>query len=219
MPVVEAARKGLSRMGEKESMFMSRKFSILILTVGGFAAGAFAAPVQECPLDARMKGSGTSSRRPSILDAWKLKYPTSTLPDRMQAQAGWDCNTCHDPAGLGLEGNCYRKDFVELIQGGSTVEEALDTLDGMDSDGDGWTNGVEATMQRTDSADIGYNMGLVGDTGTNPCGTTPTTPITGVSETPPDPVPTVSQWGLVIMSLLVLAAGASILVRRPHCTA
>lgn len=193
-------------------MSISSRCLFLLLAVGGI--GADAAPVQECALDARANGSDAPALTPSILDAWKLKYPTSTIPSRMATLSGSECYTCHDPAGFGLSGNCYRNDLVALIQGGSNVADALNSLDGVDSDGDGYANGVEATMQRTDSADIGYNMGLVGDTGTNPCGATPSTPITGVSETPPAPIPTVSQWGLVIMCLLILAAGRSILIRR-----
>lgn len=195
-------------------MFISRNCLLLVLAVGSLGAGVLAAPVQDCALDVATGSSSTAPRTPPVMDVWKSKYPTSTIPSRMATLAGSECFTCHDPAGFGLEGNCYRRDLVDLMQGGSTLDDALDTLDGMDSDGDGYANGVEATMPRTDSADIGYNMGLVGNTGTNPCGTTPAVPITGVSETPPDPVPTVSQWGLFIMSLLVLAAGASILTRR-----
>ena len=66
---------------------------------------------------------------------------------------------------------------------------------------------------RTDSADIGFNLGLVGPTGTDLCGPDPNAAVTGVSETLPDPVPTVSEWGLTMMTLLVLTAGSSILVR------
>lgn len=158
--------------------------------------------------------AGIAHAKPEYLDAWKLKYPTSTIPARMQTTFGMECYTCHNPAGLGSPGNCYRADVKELIDLGVPFVDALDQLDAVDSDLDGFTNGEEATMVRTDTIDIGYNQGLVGAAGTDPCGPDPDLALTGVSETPPDPVPTVSEWGLLVMSLLVLAAGSSILVRR-----
>ena len=44
-------------------------------------------------------------------------------------------------------------------------------LDTEDSDGDGVPNGEEATRPRDDLPDeeVGYNMGLVGSTGVDPC--------------------------------------------------
>ena len=160
--------------------------------------------------------AATVHAKPEYLAAWKVKYPTSTIPARMETALGMECYTCHSPAGFGLLANCYRADLVALIQGGSTIQDALDQLDTEDSDLDGYLNGVEATMPRTDSADIGFNQGLVGPTGTDPCAPDPDLFPTGMSETPPDPVPTVSQWGLLMMTLLVLTAGSSILVRRTH---
>ena len=179
-------------------MLMSKKNVLVVLGLLGWSLAA-----------------GSAHARPKYLDAWKVKYPSSTIPARMEATLGLECYTCHNPAGFGLPANCYRRDLVALIQGGNTIQDALDQLDAEDSDSDGFANGVEATMARTDSADIGFNQGLVGATGTDPCGPDPGLSLTGVSETPPDPIPTVSQWGLLIMGLLVLATGTSILVRRP----
>ena len=157
----------------------------------------------------------TVHARPEYLDAWKLKYPTSTIPTRMETAFGLECYTCHNPAGFGAPGNCYRVDVKALIDLGETITDALDLLDAEDSDGDGFSNGEEATMARTDTFDIGFSQGLVDATGTDPCGPDPGLALTGVSETPPDPVPTVSEWGLLVMSLLVLTVGTVLVIRRP----
>lgn len=156
--------------------------------------------------------------RPPYLDAWLLKYPTSTIPTRMESTFGLACYTCHNPAGFGAPGNCYRLDVKELIDLGVSIDDALDQLDAVDSDLDGFTNGEEATMLRTDSADVGFSQGLVGANGTDPCGPDPGLALTGVSETPPGPVPTVSVWGLLVLSLLVLTAGTVLVSRRPNPT-
>lgn len=146
--------------------------------------------------------------RPPYLVAWEEKYPTSTLPARMADQTGLACYTCHQPPSTSEQGNCYRLDLKALIEAGQTITEAIDILDAADSDGDGVPNGVEATTPHASlPGEIGYNQGLIGPTGTDPCATDPQAPVTNVSETPLLPIPTVSQWGIVVMVLMVLAAG------------
>ena len=145
---------------------------------------------------------------PDYLTAWQNKYPTSTLPARMQAVADTQFHVCHHPPTRDVLGNCYRMDLKALLQGGATIEEAIDQLDGEDSDGDGVPNGVEATTPREDQpGEVGYNMGLVGPTGTDPCSLNPTEAVSGELETPPVPIPAVSAWGLLALSLVVLVAG------------
>lgn len=185
---------GLIRFMGERNMFILRKNVLTALGVLGWGLAVT-----------------TAHARPAYLDAWKLKYPTSTIPARMETALGLECYTCHNPTSFFGPANCYRADIIALLQGGSSITDALNALDGEDSDLDGFANGVEATMPRTESADVGFNQGLVGPTGTDPCGPDPGFSLTGVSETPPDPIPTVSQWGLLIMSLLLLAAGMSIL--------
>ena len=146
--------------------------------------------------------------RPPYLAAWEEKYPTSTLPARMTSQPGLACYTCHQPPTLSEQGNCYRLDLKALIEAGQTITQALDIMDAADSDGDGVPNGIEAiTPHASFPGEIGYNQGLIGPTGTDPCATDPGAPVTNVPETPVLPIPTVSQWGIVVMVLMVLAAG------------
>lgn len=150
---------------------------------------------------------------PPILSAWIAKYPTSTLPARMAASTGSSCNVCHQPSGFGEPGNCYRAALIDLLGQGLTPEQAIDQLDPLDSDGDGVPNGEEATTPRPEPNEIGYNMGLIGDAGTDPCAVFPTAPVTGVRETPPV-IPAVSTWGLVVLAIVQAIAAAVILRLR-----
>jgi len=145
---------------------------------------------------------------PPYLTEWQSQYPSSTLPARMLATTGSDCHVCHHPPTRDLPGNCYRTDIIALLGGGATIADAISQLDGVDSDGDGVPNGVEATTARQDQpGEVGYSMGLVGPTGTDPCSLEPGVAITGELETAPPPIPTVSEWGLALMVLLALVAG------------
>lgn len=149
---------------------------------------------------------------PTYLMAWQTKYPSSTLDDRMQALTGSDCNVCHHPPSRSDLGNCYRNDIITLLGQGLTIEQALDQLDGEDSDGDGVANGAEINAPRADQpGEVGYSPGLVGATGTDPCGADPDEVVTGELETPPGPVPAASTWGVVNLMLVMLAAASVIL--------
>lgn len=185
-----------------------------------------------------------------FLDAWLVKYPASTLPARMLALTGTACNVCHH-AGPGTQGNCYRETLADFVSQGSSMEEAIDLADTEDSDLDGVPNGVEImTPREGEPEEFGYNPGLVGDTGTDPCGVNPDQVVTGVPETPalwcgdgevnqpteecdppgsatcpdegvcradctcPRPVPTVSEWGVAAMTLLLLTAGTVAIPQR-----
>ena len=160
-------------------------------------------------------GSAALARDTYLID-WQNRYPTSTLPDRMAVLTGRDCNICHHPPSLNSPGNCYRDDLFDLLLAGRTITAAIDELDAVDSDGDGSPNGEEATMPHANlPGEIGYNMGLVGSLGSDPCATDPNATVTGVLETPPPIVPTASQWGVAIMALMLLTAGTSALRRRP----
>jgi hypothetical protein len=73
-----------------------------------------------------------------------------------------------------------------LIQSGLTEAQAVNALDGADSDNDGTPNGVEITRPRTDMpGQVGYNPGLIGATGISPCSANTTTVVTNQLETPP----------------------------------
>ncbi len=62
---------------------------------------------------------GSSARATGgIRNEWRSKYPTSTLLDRMEAQAGNSCFACHSPDGMDQPGNCYREALAALIDGG-----------------------------------------------------------------------------------------------------
>ena len=123
---------------------------------------------------------------PTIRNAFTARYPTSTLIARTQAATGNACYVCHQPTSMSATGNCYRRDLTARIAAGRTAAQAVADLDAVDSDGDGVPNGVEITTPRTDMpGQIGYNPGLVGATGTDPCATSTTTPVTGQPESVP----------------------------------
>jgi mono/diheme cytochrome c family protein len=122
---------------------------------------------------------------PPYLDEWKDTYPDSTLPQRMEATFGQECYVCHNPGGFSMPGNCYREDLRDLLFDGYTILEALDIADGMDSDGDGFTNGQQITMEHAElPGEIGYNPGLSGCFGNDTCSIDPSIHWTGVSESP-----------------------------------
>ncbi len=147
--------------------------------------------------------------------AWVEKYPTSTLGSRMQDLTGASCNICHHPPTRGDVGTCYREDIRVLLDGGATIQEALDQLDGEDSDGDGVPNGVEILKPRLENpAEIGYHPGLIGATGTDPCGDAPGDAVTGMLETPQADVPAVSEWGLLAMGMLLMSVATAMIHKR-----
>lgn len=122
---------------------------------------------------------------PMYLEAWKLHYPGSTLPARMFQQTGEECSVCHHPPFKTNEGNCYRRDIIGQLDRGRTIQEAIAFLDGVDSDGDGFTNGQEILMPHEDlEGEVGYNPGLIGEQGTDPCSFEPNRPVTRQRETP-----------------------------------
>jgi len=148
------------------------------------------------------------------LDAWKARYPDSTLPERMNLLTGTECHVCHHPPTRNLPGNCYRMDLFALLDGGASIQDALDQLDGQDSDGDGVANGVEINLPRSDDpGQVGYSPGLIGETGTDPCADDPDEVVTSARETPILLVPASSTWGAIIFGLSV-ALGGSVVIRR-----
>ncbi len=123
-----------------------------------------------------------------IRNAFTAKYPNSTLLARTQTATGSACYACHQPPNTSIQGNCYRTALSARIAAGRTAAQAIADLDLVDSDGDGVPNGEEINMVRADlPGQIGYNPGLVGDLGTDPCGTNTTAPVTRQPETPPPP--------------------------------
>jgi hypothetical protein len=126
-----------------------------------------------------------AAAHPSYLTAFQARYPGSTLPGRMLSTTGSSCNVCHHPTSTSNPGNCYRETLAGLLGGGQTIDQALANAETLDSDGDGVPNRDEITRPRTDlPGQVGYNPGLIGPTGTDPCGTSTTTPVTNQNETP-----------------------------------
>ncbi len=179
----------------------------------GFLLAVTVARAQPCSPGSMTGEPSADARIPSFLTAWVAKYPTSTLPARMDALTGRTCNVCHSPPNLNTHGNCYRDDISALTGLGMAIEQALDQLDGEDSDGDGVSNGDEIRAARPEAGEVGYNPGLIGDFGTDPCGNDPDAPVTNMSETPASSVPAISDWGVVVLALSLLTA-ASLLLRR-----
>src|SRR4029079_8899148 len=112
---------------------------------------------------------------PNYVTAFKNKYPTTTLDTRLS------CMICHTQEDYSLEVNCYRK-ALNLL-GNMPIDQRINALDGMDSDGDGIPNGVEATTPRPGGG-VGFGPGLVGSNGRDPCGANPNKAVTCVCESP-----------------------------------
>ncbi|MBL9031490.1 MAG: hypothetical protein JNM80_07250 [Phycisphaerae bacterium] len=103
----------------------------------------------------------------------------------MQSQTGSACNVCHHPSSTSNAGNCYKVALAARINAGQTIAQALASVEGLDSDNDGFSNLDEILRVRTDPpAGIGYNPGLIGAAGTDPCGSNPSSAVTNQRETP-----------------------------------
>lgn len=133
---------------------------------------------------------------PDYMSDWEAAYQTSTLDERMDTATGSACNVCHNPEGTGAQGTCYKDQIAGLLDTGLTIEQALAASNELDADQDGTTNLLEITTARTDlTGEVGYHPGLAGPTGVDPCGESPTTPVTNVPETPPTTPLEDKTWG------------------------
>ncbi len=134
---------------------------------------------------------------PGYLAAFRQRYPASTLPDdyELSPSVGSSCITCHDANVFYGDWNCYRRDLIERLRAGRSITEALADIEMWDSDGDGVNNITEINLARDATGlSVGYNPGLIGSHGTDPCltilvGDVPgsTLPGTFRLETPPPP--------------------------------
>jgi hypothetical protein len=159
---------------------MSKRKSVAGLVVGGFAALVGALVMAPTP----------AAANPDYLAALEARYPTSTLPDDMLAIAGSKCYVCHNSFVFFGDWNCYRKDLIGRLAAGRTIQEALADIENWDSDGDGTDNRSEVLLAREPGV-VGYNPGLVGPIGRDPCLTETvdgvpgsTLGVTGRNETP-----------------------------------
>ena len=142
--------------------------------------------VSACALAAALGSAPIASAHPSYLTAWTTKYPTSTLPARMLATTGSSCNVCHHPTDTANPGNCYRDSISGALGAGLSINAALTSVESQDSDGDGVSNKDEILAPRVgEPGQVGYNPGLKGPTGTDPCGQNPISAVTNQLETPP----------------------------------
>ncbi len=125
----------------------------------------------------------------SYLTAFNSRYPGSTLSARMSAATGSSCNVCHHPTDTSNSGNCYKNSLISRLDAGRTIAQALGDVEVMDSDNDGVNNVTEILASRTDLAgQVGYAPGLIGATGTDPCGAAGA--VSNQLETPPPSGPT-----------------------------
>jgi len=130
--------------------------------------------------------AGVVAAEPDYMDAWSVRYGTSTLAVRMQSRTGSSCNVCHNPPSRSSQGNCYKNDIRAKLLQGMTINQALAAVELMDSDGDGVNNVTEITMVRADlPGQVGFNPGLIGPLGTSPCASNTGTAVTSQPETPP----------------------------------
>jgi len=124
-----------------------------------------------------------AAAHPGYMTVWNNAYPTSTLGTRMQSQFGSSCYVCHQPPNTSTAGTCYKDSLAVQINDGLTIQQAIQAVDGLDADGDGFTNGMEIRAPRPEGG-VGFHPGLIGLTGTDPCGPNPSTPVTNRNETP-----------------------------------
>lgn len=125
-----------------------------------------------------------------LKNAFAARYPGSTLLSRTAAATGNQCYVCHHPNDTGNPGNCYKEAIALRIAAGRTNAQAIADVELMDSDGDGVNNRDEILLARTDmTGQVGYNPGLIGAKGTDPCFTNTNAAVTNQLETPPTTCP------------------------------
>lgn len=135
-------------------------------------------PIAAVPLLLILAAAPRAAGHGSYVSAFKTKYPSTTLDTRLS------CTICHTSGPYSSAVNCYKKDLANLGSGLS-IATRLNMLDAVDSDSDGVPNGVEAVAARAGGG-VGYSPGLIGPTGTDPCGSNPNTAVSNALETPPD---------------------------------
>ena len=125
-----------------------------------------------------------------IKNAFASRYPGSTLLARTATATGSQCYLCHHPNDTANPGNCYKEAIALRIAAGRTNAQAIADVELMDSDGDGVNNRDEILLARTDmNGQVGYNPGLIGAKGTDPCFTNTSAAVTNQLETPPATCP------------------------------
>jgi hypothetical protein len=135
-----------------------------------------------------VSGAGAN---PDYLQAFSDRYDTrSTLVNDTAIATGSACFVCHNSNAFFGDWNCYRHDLILRLRAGRTIQEALADIESFDSDSDGVNNFDEITRARPPVAgqpqQTGYNPGLIGPMGVDPCYTNgPTLSVTGRLETPP----------------------------------
>jgi len=117
-------------------------------------------------------GVSTVWAHSGYMTPFNTRYSASTLSARMAAATGSNCNVCHHPTDRADSGNCYKDAIANRINAGRTIAQALADVEALDSDNDGVNNVTEIMMARTDlpGTQVGYSPGLIGATGTDPCG-------------------------------------------------
>jgi hypothetical protein len=140
--------------------------------------------VAACALAALAGLAGVpAGAHPSYLTAFQTRYPSSTLPTRMTAATGSACYLCHHPSDTANPGNCYKDSLTVRLNAGRTIAQALQDVETLDSDADGVNNITEILAVRADlPGEVGYSPGLIGPTGTDPCGAAG--PVSNQLETP-----------------------------------
>lgn len=137
----------------------------------------------------------TASTRanPTYLAEFRAAYPfpRSSLTYDIETATGSACFTCHNSNAFLGDWNCYRRDLIARLRLGRTIREAISDIEFVDSDGDGVLNIDEITRPR-EGGSIGFDPGLVGPRGVDPCLTISFNDVPGSSlavsgrlETPP----------------------------------
>ncbi|MCC6229201.1 MAG: hypothetical protein IT432_08255 [Phycisphaerales bacterium] len=125
-----------------------------------------------------------------LKNAFAARYPGSTLLSRTATATGNQCYVCHHPNDEANPGNCYKEAIALRLAAGRTNAQAIADVELMDSDGDGVNNRDEILLARTDmTGQVGYNPGLIGNKGTDPCFTNTNAAVTNQIETPPNTCP------------------------------
>lgn len=158
--------------------------------------------------------STSASANPDYLAAFRGTYPTCTIPDELNIVSA-ACYTCHNSNAFFGDWNCYRRDLISRLRAGRSITEAIRDIETWDSDGDGTDNLTEILYPRPGGL-VGYNPGLVGPQGTDPCLTLAfddvpgsTLPVTGRLETPPPLTGACCIGGVCAVTTPNACAGAS----------
>ena len=140
---------------------------------------------------------------PSVYHTWDALYPDSASDDNVVDVNGSPCQLCHVNLLGGEPWNAYGWSIRELVEAGATFEEAIVAVENLNSDEDptGSTNLLEINSDTQPGWTDGPNNIIHFRNNSISTGQLP--PAGFALDPVFEPVPNLSQWGLITFAILL----------------